>query len=236
MSVQHQHIASRKRSLKMIRQILPSAIIKEIGIETKHQSEFIHFIIDIGSINTLPDRVEFKLVNYQSVPTEKYGNLGVVSIELSSRSSECYSLGIPNRAFSVDRDRHLNPLMKWNMYRPDNLLPTIFEDNTITDFVEKVIAKLKQEYKKADDKSKKTKLNYPAKANIHLIEAKKIEYQLCMATALLESLICISNAVNDRKDGRMLDRQNETYLQKLFNTLRSDDAVTHMLTSNDNVE
>ena len=207
MSVQHQHIASRKRSLKMIRQILPTAIIKEINIEIKHQSEFIHFIIDIDNTNSLSDRVEFKLVNYQSVPTEKYGNLGVVSIELSSRSSEHYSLGIPNRAFSVDRDRHLNPLTKWNMYRPDNLLCIIFEDNTIADFVEKVIAKLKQEHKKADDKFKKTKLNYPAKANIHLIEVNKIEYQLCMATALLETLICISNNVNDRKDGRMLRRQ-----------------------------
>ena len=83
--------------------------------------------------------------------------------------------------------------MKWYLKEldKDDFLYTVFENNFIADFVKKVLEKLKDKHKTYIDKRQKTLLTYPAKANKYALEVKKIEYEMYLVTALLETINCL---------------------------------------------
>lgn len=188
-----QHHASRKRSLKGILENLPKLTIKDYTINSSYESQCIHFDIVVDSPNKYNSRVKFNLATFQTVETEKYGNLGAVSIELFL-GFNYFSLGIPNNAFTINGDGYPSPVRQWNIRATDNLIYSAFENNTIiADFVKKIIAIIKEKHKYAVYRYKTDRLKYPPKANKELLEANKLVYELSMASALLETITCISN-------------------------------------------
>lgn len=193
-----QHHVTRKRSLKVLSKILPTLTVEEITIKSLDNSEHIHFHIDVSSPNMGNGHVDINLHTYKTIPTEKYGDLGVVSIALCI-GTEHATLGIPNKAFDMNNDGSLDVIGSLNWVisharlKKDDFLYTVFENNFIADFVKKVLEKLKEKHKSYVYRRQKTLLTYPAKANKHALEAKKIEYEMCLLTALIETITCLSN-------------------------------------------
>ena len=191
-----QNHASRKRSVKILSKILPTLIVKEITINALFNSELIHFQIDVHCPDRGNGRVDINLHTYKTIPTEKYGDLGVVSISLDL-DTKYAALGIPNKAFYTNRDGSLDLIgaIKWDTYgarlKDDDFLYTVFENDFIADFVKKVLEKLKDKHNSYIEKRQKTLLTYPAKANKNALEVKKIEYEMCLVTALLETINCL---------------------------------------------
>ena len=75
--------------------------------------------------------------------------------------------------------------------KEDDFLSTVFENDFIADFVKKVLEKLKDRHNSYTEKRQKTLLVYPAKANKYALEVKKIEYEMYLVTALLETINCL---------------------------------------------
>ena len=98
-----QHHATRKRSLKVLSKILPTLTVEEITIKSLDNSEHIHFRIDGSLPNMGNGHVDINLHTHKTIPTEKYGDLGVVSIALDT-DAEHAALGIPNKAFYTNND------------------------------------------------------------------------------------------------------------------------------------
>lgn len=191
-----QHHGSRKRSLKVLREVLPTLTIEEITTKTAFNSEYINFRIDVYSPNNGIGHVDINLHTYKTIPTEKYGDLGVVSISIDT-GTKYAALGIPNKAFYTNRDGSLDLIggIKWDVYgarlKEDDFLSTVFENDFIADFVKKVLEKLKDRHNSYNEKRQKTLLVYPAKANKYALEVKKLEYEMCLVTALLETINCL---------------------------------------------
>lgn len=191
-----QHHGSRKRSLKILREVLPTLIIEEITTKTAFNSEYINFHIDVYSPNNGIGHVDINLHTYKTIATEKYGDLGVVSISIDL-GTKYAALGMPNKAFYTNRDGSLDLIggIKWDVYgarlKEDDFLNTVFENDFIADFVKKVLEKLKDRHNNYNEKRQKTLLVYPAKANKYALEVKKIEYEMCLVTALLETINCL---------------------------------------------
>lgn len=191
-----QHHGSRKRSLRLLREVLPTLSVGEITIESYFDSEYIQFSISGYTPGKGRALVKFHLHTYKTIPTEKYGDLGVVSI--SADIGRTYAaLGIPNKAFYTKTDGSLGLIgaLKWDTYgarlKEDDFLYTVFENDFIADFVKKVLEKLKDKHNNYIEKRQKTLLTYPAKANKNALEVKKIEYEMFLITALLETINCL---------------------------------------------
>ena len=191
-----QNLATRKRSVKLLSKILPTLVVREITIKTEFNSEYIQFRIDVYCPDRGNGHVDINLHSYKTIPTEKYGDLGVVSISLDL-DTKYAALGIPNKAFYTNRDGSLDLIgaIKWDTYgarlKDDDFLCTVFENDFIANFIKKVLEKLKESHNSYIHKRQKTLLTYPAKANKHALEVKKIEYEMCLVTALLETINCL---------------------------------------------
>ena len=193
-----QHHGSRKRSLKVLREILPTLTIEEITTKTAFNSEYINFHIDVYSPNNGIGHVDINLHTYKTIPTEKYGDLGVVSIALDI-DNKYATLGMPNKAFYTNRDGSLDLIgaINWGRYgarlKEDDFLSTVFETGFIADFIKKVLDKLKERHNSYNERRKKTILVYPANTNKYMLEVKRLDYEMCLVTALLETIICLTN-------------------------------------------
>lgn len=193
-----QHHGSRKRSLKVLREILPTLVVEEVTIKSEFNSELINFRIDVYSPKMGTGHVDIYLHTYKTIPTEKYGDLGVVSIALDI-DNKYAALGMPNKAFYTNRDGSLDLIggIKWDVYgnslKKDDFLSTVFENDFIADFVKKVLDKLKERHNSYNEWRQKTLLVYPAKANKYALEVKRLDYEMCLVTALLETINCLAN-------------------------------------------
>ena len=193
-----QHHGSRKRSLKVLREILPTLTIEEITTKTAFNSEYINFHIDVYSPNNGIGHVDINLHTYKTIPTEKYGDLGVVSIALDI-DNKYATLGMPNKAFYINRDGSLDLIgaINWGRYgarlKEDDFLSTVFETGFIADFIKKVLDKLKERHNSYNERRKKTILVYPANTNKYMLEVKRLDYEMCLVTALLETINCLAN-------------------------------------------
>ena len=193
-----QHHGSRKRSLKVLREILPTLTIEEITTKTAFNSEYINFHIDVYSPNNGIGHVDINLHTYKTIPTEKYGDLGVVSIALDI-DNKYATLGMPNKAFYTNRDGSLDLIgaINWGRYgarlKEDDFLSTVFETGFIADFIKKVLDKLKERHNSYNERRKKTILVYPANTNKYMLEVKRLDYEMCLVTALLETIIYLTN-------------------------------------------
>ena len=193
-----QHHGSRKRSLKVLREILPTLVIEEITTKTAFDSEYINFRIDVYSPNNGNGHVDINLHTYKTIPTEKYGDLGVVSIALDI-DNKYATLGIPNKAFYTNRDGSLDLIgaINWGRYgarlKEDDFLSTVFENDFIADFIKKVLDKLKERRDRYNVWREKTRLVYPAKANKYALEVKRLDYEMSLVAALLETINCLAN-------------------------------------------
>ena len=193
-----QHHGSRKRSLKVLREILPTLTIEEITTKTAFNSEYINLHIDVYSPNNGIGHVDINLHTYKTIPTEKYGDLGVVSIALDI-DNKYATLGMPNKAFYTNRDGSLDLIgaINWGRYgarlKEDDFLSTVFENDFIADFIKKVLDKLKERHNSYNERRKKTILVYPANTNKYMLEVKRLDYEMCLVTALLETINCLAN-------------------------------------------
>ena len=191
-----QHHATRKRSLKLLSEILPTLVVEEVTIKSEFNSELIIYHIDVYSPKMGTGHVDINLHSYKTIPFEKYGDLGVVSIALDL-DAKYAALGIPNRAFYTNRDGSLDLIgaINWGRYgarlKEDDFLSTVFENDFIADFIKKVLDKLKKSHNAYNEKQQKTLLMYPAKANKYGLEVKKLEYEMCLVNALLETINCL---------------------------------------------
>ena len=193
-----QHHASRKRSLKILSEILPTLVVEEVTIKSEFNSELINFRIDVYSPKMGTGHVDIYLHTYKTIPTEKYGDLGVVSIALDI-DNKYATLGMPNKAFYTNRDGSLDLIgaINWGRYgarlKEDDFLSTVFETDFIADFIKKVLDKLKERHNSYNERRKKTILVYPANTNKYMLEVKRLDYEMCLVTALLETIICLTN-------------------------------------------
>ena len=193
-----QHHASRKRSLKILSEILPTLVVEEVTIKSEFNSELINFRIDVYSPKMGTGHVDIYLHTYKTIPTEKYGDLGVVSIALDI-DNKYATLGMPNKAFYTNRDGSLDLIgaINWGRYgarlKEDDFLSTVFETGFIADFIKKVLDKLKERHNSYNERRKKTILVYPANTNKYMLEVKRLDYEMCLVTALLETIICLTN-------------------------------------------
>lgn len=193
-----QHHASRKRSLKILSEVLPTLVVEEVTIKSEFNSELINFRIDVYSPKMGTGHVDIYLHTYKTIPTEKYGDLGVVSIALDI-DTKYATIGIPNKAFYTNRDGSLDLIgaINWGRYgdslKKDDFLSTVFENDFIADFIKKVLDKLKERHTAYNEKRQKTLLVYPAKANKYALEVKRLDYEMCLVTALLETINCLAN-------------------------------------------
>lgn len=193
-----QHHASRKRSLKILSEILPTLVVEEVTIKSEFNSELINFRIDVYSPKMGTGHVDIYLHTYKTIPTEKYGDLGVVSIALDI-DNKYATLGIPNKAFYTNRDGSLDLIgaINWGRYgdslKKDDFLSTVFENDFITDFIKKVLDKLKERHNSYNEWRQKTLLVYPAKANKYALEVKRLDYEMSLVAALLETINCLAN-------------------------------------------
>ena len=193
-----QHHGSRKRSLKILREILPTLIIEEITTKTACNSEYINFRIDVYSPNNGNGHIDINLHTYKTIPTEKYGDLGVVCISIDI-GTKYAALGMPNKAFYTNRDGSLDLIggIKWDVYgdslKKDDFLFTVFENDFIADFIKKVLDKLKERHNSYNEWRQKTLLVYPAKANKYALEVKRLDYEMSLVAALLETINCLAN-------------------------------------------
>ena len=193
-----QHHASRKRSLKILSEILPTLVVEEVTIKSEFNSELINFRIDVYSPKMGTGHVDIYLHTYKTIPTEKYGDLGVVSIALDI-DNKYATLGMPNKAFYINRDGSLDLIgaINWGRYgdslKKDDFLSTVFETDFIADFIKKVLDKLKERHNSYNERRKKTILVYPANTNKYMLEVKRLDYEMCLVTALLETINCLAN-------------------------------------------
>ena len=193
-----QHHASRKRSLKILSEILPTLVVEEVTIKSEFNSELINFRIDVYSPKMGTGHVDIYLHSYKTIPTEKYGDLGVVSIALDI-DNKYATLGMPNKAFYINRDGSLDLIgaINWGRYgarlKEDDFLSTVFENDFIADFIKKVLDKLKERHNSYNERRKKTILVYPANTNKYMLEVKRLDYEMCLVTALLETINCLAN-------------------------------------------
>ena len=193
-----QHHASRKRSLKILSEILPTLVVEEVTIKSEFNSELINFRIDVYSPKMGTGHVDIYLHTYKTIPTEKYGDLGVVSIALDI-DNKYATLGMPNKAFYINRDGSLDLIgaINWGRYgarlKEDDFLSTVFETGFIADFIKKVLDKLKERHNSYNERRKKTILVYPANTNKYMLEVKRLDYEMCLVTALLETINCLAN-------------------------------------------
>ena len=193
-----QHHASRKRSLKILSEILPTLVVEEVTIKSEFNSELINFRIDVYSPKMGTGHVDIYLHSYKTIPTEKYGDLGVVSIALDI-DNKYATLGMPNKAFYINRDGSLDLIgaINWGRYgarlKEDDFLSTVFENDFIADFIKKVLDKLKERHNSYNKRRKKTILVYPANTNKYMLEVKRLDYEMCLVTALLETINCLAN-------------------------------------------
>ena len=193
-----QHHASRKRSLKILSEILPTLVVEEVTIKSEFNSELINFRIDVYSPKMGTGHVDIYLHTYKTIPTEKYGDLGVVSIALDI-DNKYATLGMPNKAFYINRDGSLDLIgaINWGRYgarlKEDDFLSTVFETDFIAGFIKKVLDKLKERHNSYNERRKKTILVYPANTNKYMLEVKRLDYEMCLVTALLETIICLTN-------------------------------------------
>lgn len=191
-----QNLASRKRSVKLLSYILPTLVVEEVTIKSEFNSELIHFHIDVYSPNMGTGHIDINLHSYKTIPFEKYGDLGVVSIALDM-DSKYATLGMPNKAFYTNSDGSLDLIgvINWRKYgarlKEDDFLSTVFENDFIADFIKKVLDKVKERHSAYNEKRQKTLLVYPAKANKYALEVKKLEYEMCLVNALLETINCL---------------------------------------------
>ena len=193
-----QHHASRKRSLKILSEVLPTLVVEEVTIKSEFNSELINFRIDVYSRKMGIGHVDIYLHTYKTIPTEKYGDLGVVSIALDI-DNKYATLGMPNKAFYTNRDGSLDLIgaINWGRYgarlKEDDFLSTVFENDFIADFIKKVLDKLKERHNSYNERRKKTILVYPANTNKYMLEVKRLDYEMCLVTALLETINCLAN-------------------------------------------
>lgn len=193
-----QNLASRKRSVKLLSYILPTLVVEEVTIKSEFNSELINFHIDVYSPKMGTGHLDINLHSYKTIPFEKYGDLGVVSIALDM-GSKYATLGIPNKAFYTNRDGSLDLIgdINWRKYgarlKEDDFLSTVFENDFIADFIKKVLNKLKERRDRYNEWREKTRLVYPAKANKYGLEVKRLDYEMCLVTALLETINCLAN-------------------------------------------
>lgn len=193
-----QNLASRKRSVKLLSYILPTLVVEEVTIKSEFNSELINFRIDVYSPKMGTGHLDINLHSYKTIPFEKYGDLGVVSIALDM-GSKYATLGIPNKAFYTNRDGSLDLIgaINWGRYgdslKKDDFLSTVFETDFIADFIKKVLDKLKERRDRYNEWREKTRLVYPAKANKYALEVKRLDYEMCLVTALLETINCLAN-------------------------------------------
>lgn len=193
-----QHHASRKRSLKILSEVLPTLVVEEVTIKSEFNSELINFRIDVYSPKMGTGHVDIYLHTYKTIPTEKYGDLGVVSIALDI-DNKYATLGMPNKAFYTNRDGSLDLIgaINWGRYgarlTQDDFLSTVFENDFIADFIKKVLDKLKERHNSYNERRKKTILVYPANTNKYMLEVKRLDYEMCLVTALLETINCLAN-------------------------------------------
>ena len=193
-----QHHASRKRSLKILSEVLPTLVVEEVTIKSEFNSELINFRIDVYSPKMGTGHVDIYLHTYKTIPTEKYGDLGVVSIALDI-DNKYATLGMPNKAFYTNRDGSLDLIgaINWGRYgarlKEDDFLSTVFETDFIADFIKKVLDKLKERHNSYNERRKKTILVYPANTNKYMLEVKRLDYEMCLVTALLETINCLAN-------------------------------------------
>ena len=193
-----QHHASRKRSLKILSEVLPTLVVEEVTIKSEFNSELINFRIDVYSPKMGTGHVDIYLHTYKTIPTEKYGDLGVVSIALDI-DDKYATLGMPNKAFYTNRDGSLDLIgaINWGRYgdslKKDDFLSTVFETDFIADFIKKVLDKLKERHNSYNERRKKTILVYPANTNKYMLEVKRLDYEMCLVTALLETINCLAN-------------------------------------------
>lgn len=193
-----QNLASRKRSVKLLSYILPTLVVEEVTIKSEFNSELINFRIDVYSPKMGTGHVDINLHSYKTIPFEKYGDLGVVSIALDM-DSKYAALGIPNKAFYTNRDGSLDLIgdIIWRRYnarlKEDDFLSTVFENDFIADFIKKVLDKLKERRDTYNVKRQKTILVYPANTNKYMLEVKRLDYEMCLVTALLETINCLAN-------------------------------------------
>lgn len=191
-----QNHASRKRSVRLLSYILPTLVVEEVTIKSEFNSELINFRIDVYSPKVGIGHVDINLHSYKTIPTEKYGDLGVVSIALDI-DNKYATLGMPNKAFYTNRDGSLDLIgaIKWGRYgarlKEDDFLATVFENDFIADFIKKVLDKLKERRNAYNEKRQKTLLVYPAKANKYTLEVKRLDYEMCLVNALLETIDCL---------------------------------------------
>lgn len=191
-----QNLASRKRSVKILSKVLPTLVVEEVTIKSEFNSELINFRIDVYSPNMGIGHVDIYLHTYKTIPFEKYGDLGVVSIALDI-DNKYATLGMPNKAFYTNRDGSLDLIgaINWGRYgarlKEDDFLATVFENDFIADFIKKVLDKLKDRHNSYNERRQKTLLMYPAKANKYALEVKKLEYEMCLVNALLETINCL---------------------------------------------
>ena len=193
-----QHHASRKRSLKILSEVLPTLVVEEVTIKSEFNSELINFRIDVYSPKMGTGHVDIYLHTYKTIPTEKYGDLGVVSIAIDI-DNKYATLGMPNKAFYINRDGSLDLIgaINWGRYgarlKEDDFLSTVFETDFIADFIKKVLDKLKERHNSYNERRKKTILVYPANTNKYMLEVKRLDYEMCLVTALLETINCLAN-------------------------------------------
>ena len=193
-----QHHASRKRSLKILSEVLPTLVVEEVTIKSEFNSELINFRIDVYSPKMGTGHVDIYLHTYKTIPTEKYGDLGVVSIALDI-DNKYATLGMPNKAFYTNRYGSLDLIgaINWGRYgarlKEDDFLSTVFENDFIADFIKKVLDKLKERHNSYNERRKKTILVYPANTNKYKLEVKRLDYEMCLVTALLETINCLAN-------------------------------------------
>lgn len=193
-----QNHASRTRSVKLLSYILPTLVVEEVTIKSEFNSELINFRIDVYSPKMGTGHVDINLHSYKTIPFEKYGDLGVVSIALDM-GGKYATLGIPNKAFYTNRDGSLDLIgaINWRKYgarlKEDDFLAIVFENDFIADFIKKVLDKLKERQNAYNEKRKKTILVYPANTNKYMLEVKRLDYEMCLVTALLETINCLAN-------------------------------------------
>ena len=193
-----QHHASRKRRLKILSEILPTLVVEEVTIKSEFNSELINFRINVYSPKMGTGHVDIYLHSYKTIPTEKYGDLGVVSIALDI-DNKYATLGMPNKAFYTNRDGYMDLIgaINWGRYgarlKEDDFLSTVFENDFIADFIKKVLDKLKERHNSYNERRKKTILVYPANTNKYMLEVKRLDYEMCLVTALLETINCLAN-------------------------------------------
>ena len=190
--------------MRLLREVLPILSVGEITIDSYFDSEYIQFSISGYTHNGGKALVKFHLDSYKTIPTEKYGDLGVVSISIDI-GTKYATLGIPNKAFYTKRDGSLGVIgaLKWDTYgarlKEDDFLYTVFENDFIADFIKKVLETLKDKHNSYIEKRQKTLLTYPARANKNALEVKKLEYEMFLVTALLETINCLKQCYSTDK-------------------------------------